>query len=144
MQRKIDKILEERKKTAADKLVCKSNSLPDRLSTNVIQNNLYNTIMHANERYRKASSATLIREDPEEVESYHLRQLASIRSNPWRNLSIKVKMECLEEYLRDHEVVHPTTGKVLLIEDLKSSDLKNLAVKYSTKQGKIMDMHMRI
>ena len=144
MQRKIDRLIEARKQNATNKRVCKSNSLPEKLSGNVVENNLYDRIMYTNERYHKTSSMTSIREDPEEVESYHLRQLANIRSNPWRTLPIKVKMECLEDYLSDHEVIHPITQTVLTVDDIRIPDLKNLSVKYSTKQGKILDLRMRV
>jgi hypothetical protein len=96
--------------------------------------------MHTNDKYRRGgSSDLLIREDPEEIESFHLRQISNIRGNPWRNLPIQIKLECLREYLENNEVIDPRTQKPVT---LTKEFLKKATVKYSTKSQKIVSVVM--
>lgn len=136
---RIDKIIEERNKNANKRL--RSNSTKD--SMNVIQNNLYNTIVHANEKYQRTNSSTyVIRDQSDEIEKYHQRQIQNIRSNPWKNLPIKVKLQCVEEYLNEHQLIDPETKQPIEKIKLKKSLLNKLIVKYSTKLQKIIKIEL--
>ena len=138
---RIDKIIEERKKNANKRL--RSNSTKD--STNVIQNNLYNTIVQVNEKYQRTNCSTcVIRDQTDDIENYHQRQIQNIRSNPWRNLPIKVKLQCVEEYLNEHELIDPETKAPIEKIKITKSLLNKLMVKYSTKQQKIIKLELPV
>ena len=112
---------------------------------NVIQNNLYNTIVQTNEKYQRTGSSTyVIRDQRDEIENYHQRQIQSIRSNPWKNLPIKVKLQCVEEYLNEHQLMDPETqAPIEKIKNTKSL-LNKLIVKYSTKLQKIIKIEIPV
>tara|TARA_B110000483_G_scaffold240756_1_gene322091 strand:+ start:1455 stop:1754 length:300 start_codon:yes stop_codon:yes gene_type:complete len=96
--------------------------------------------MHTNDKYRRGvelSSEIVIREDPSEIEAFHLRQISNIRANPWRNLPIQIKLECLREYLENNELIDPITQKQAM---LTKEFLKKMNVKYSIKSQKIVSV----
>lgn len=138
---RIDKIVEERNKNANKRL--RSNSTKD--SMNVIQNNLYNTIVQTNEKYQRTGSSTyVIRDQRDEIENYHQRQIQNIRSNPWKNLPIKVKLQCVEEYLNEHQLMDPETQAPIEKIKITKSLLNKLIVKYSTKLQKIIKIEIPV
>lgn len=140
MNRRIEQIIEDRKRNILERKGDDASMKKSKVSTNVLQDQLYNTIMHTNDKYRRGGSsekALLIREDPEEIESFHLRQMSNIRANPWRNLPIRIKIECLREYLENNEVIDPRTQKQVI---LNKEFLTKMNVKYSTKSQKIVSV----
>lgn len=146
---RIDKIIEERNHNAHKRIRTNSNESKLQNETkeavNVIQNNLYNTILHTNEKYQRTGSSTyIIRDQTDEIENYHQRQIQNIRSNPWRNLPIKVKLQCVEEYLNEHQLIDPETNEPVDNIKLRKSLLNKLIVKYSTKLQKIIKIEIPV
>ena len=141
MNRRIEQIIEERKCNTLKRRSDDTSVNESKQSTgSVLQDQLFNTIMHTNDKYRRCgalSSEIEIREDPNEIEAFHLRQLSNIRANPWRNLPIQIKLECLREYLENNELIDPITQKQAV---LTKEFLKNTHVKYSIKSQKIVSV----
>lgn len=138
MNYRIEQIIKERKENVQKRRLADTSPKIKKTTTNVLQDQLYNTIMHANEKYRRGGSISKdikIKEDPHEIESFHLRQLSNIRGNPWRNLPIKIKMECLREYLDNNVLLDPDTQEQVVINLELFSKIK---VQYSTQFQKIV------
>jgi hypothetical protein len=140
MNSKIEQIIEDRKRNILQRKSPDESIKKSKVSTNVLQDQLYKTIVHTNDKYRRGgSSELLIREDPGEIESFHLRQISNIRGNPWRNLPIQIKLECLREYLETNELIDPITRKPVFI---TKDFLRKATVKYSTKSQRIVSIVM--
>ena len=140
MNSKIEQIIEDRKRNTLQRKSSYRSVKEPKVSTNVLQDQLYKTIVHTNDKYRRGgSSELLIREDPQEIESFHLRQISNIRGNPWRNLPIQIKLECLREYLETNELIDPITQTSVM---LTKAFLRKATVKYSTKSQKIVSVVM--